>query len=268
MSIDILFKVLATEWLSLVFCESVMADHLLGPQNWQAVLPLSRYLRGFYWLPLQTPSYQCCPMAWLTLVMPSEAGKVSHKVHSIISSAGEFNSACSEVLLIAVCGLMWSWEVFVEAWCYTFQVFVSWRQESFWTYRFCVERKVSFSYLMNRCLHNTAHPTDGGVISSHYGGLQEGRDLCGRTERLTSSPPDRAHGGPLTRVVLPEKPKVGFPFHEVSSWCAGNPETCVKGSGCQGPLSGHSGIWTKSRKVQWLEQKAFVLFRRFLYEEV
>lgn len=82
---------------------------------------------------------------------------------------------------------------------------------------FCVEGKVSFSYLMNRCLHNTAHPTDGGVISSHYGGLQEGRDLCGRTERLTSSPPDRAHGGPLTRVVLPEKPKVGFPFHEVSS---------------------------------------------------
>lgn len=70
---------------------------------------------------------------------------------------------------------------------------------------------------MNRCLHNTAHPTDGSVISSHYGGLQEGRDLCGRTERLTSSPPDRAHGGPLTRVVLPEKPKVGFPFHEVSS---------------------------------------------------
>lgn len=207
-------------------------------------------------------------MAWLTLVMPSEAGKVSHKVHSIISSAGEFNSACSEVLLIAVCGLMWSWEVFVEAWCYTFQVFVSWRQESFWTYRFCVEGKVSFSYLMNRCLHNTAHPTDGGVISSHYGGLQEGRDLCGRTERLTSSPPDRAHGGPLTRVVLPEKPKVGFPFHEVSSWCAGNPETCVKGSGCQGPLSGHSSIRTKSRKVQWFEQKAFVLFRRFLYEVV
>lgn len=33
MGIDILFKVLATEWLSLVFCESVMADHLLGPEN-------------------------------------------------------------------------------------------------------------------------------------------------------------------------------------------------------------------------------------------
>lgn len=33
MDIDILFKVLATEWLSLVLCESVMADHLLGPQN-------------------------------------------------------------------------------------------------------------------------------------------------------------------------------------------------------------------------------------------
>lgn len=33
MSIDILFKVLAREWLSLVVCESVMADHLLGPQN-------------------------------------------------------------------------------------------------------------------------------------------------------------------------------------------------------------------------------------------
>lgn len=82
---------------------------------------------------------------------------------------------------------------------------------------FCADRKVSFSDLMNRCLHNTAHPTDGRVISSHYGGLEEGRDLCGRTERLTSSPPDRAHEGPLTRVVLLEKPKVGFPFHEVSS---------------------------------------------------
>lgn len=52
MSIDILFKVLATEWLSLVFRESVMADHLLGPVNWQAVLPLNRYLRAFYWLHL------------------------------------------------------------------------------------------------------------------------------------------------------------------------------------------------------------------------
>lgn len=31
--IGILFRVLATEWLSLVFCESVMADHLLGLQN-------------------------------------------------------------------------------------------------------------------------------------------------------------------------------------------------------------------------------------------
>lgn len=79
------------------------------------------------------------------------------------------------------------------------------------------ERKVSFSYLMNRCLHNTAHPTDGSIISSHYGGLGEGRDLCGRTERLTSSPPDRAHRGPLTRVVLQKKPKVEFPFYQVSS---------------------------------------------------
>ncbi|KAM3606579.1 uncharacterized protein V6R79_019156 [Siganus canaliculatus] len=69
------------------------------------------------------------------------------------------------------------------------------------------QEKVSFYDLMNRCLHNTAHPTDGSVISSHYGGLQEGRDLCGRTERLTSSPPDRAHRGLLTRVVLPEQPK-------------------------------------------------------------
>ena len=36
----------------------------------------------------------------------SEAGKVSHKVPSIISGAPEFNSACSEVLLIFACGLM------------------------------------------------------------------------------------------------------------------------------------------------------------------
>lgn len=79
------------------------------------------------------------------------------------------------------------------------------------------ETKVSFFSLMNRCLHNTAHPTDGSVISNHYGGLQERRDVCGCTERLTSSPQDRARGGPLTRVVLLEKPKVGFPFHEVSS---------------------------------------------------
>lgn len=87
------------------------------------------------------------------------------------------------------------------------------RQESLWfSVKYAAVRKVNFSYLMNRCLHNTAHPTDGSVISSHYGGLQEGRDLCGRTERLTSSPPDRARGGPLTRVVLLEEPKVGFPF--------------------------------------------------------
>lgn len=70
---------------------------------------------------------------------------------------------------------------------------------------------------MNRCLHNTAHPADGGVISSHYGGLSGRRDPYGRTERVTSSPPDRAHGGLLTRVVLLEEAKVGFPFHEVSS---------------------------------------------------
>lgn len=44
-------------------------------------------------------------MAWLTLVMPSEAAKVSHKVHSIISSADEFCSALSEDLLISVCGV-------------------------------------------------------------------------------------------------------------------------------------------------------------------
>lgn len=103
---------------------------------------------------------------------------------------------------------------------------------------------------MNRCLHNTAHPADGGVISSHYGGLRGRRDPCGRTERITSSPRDRAHGGLLTRVVLLEEPKVGFPFHGVSSWCAGNPETCVKGSECQGPSSGHGTGGTMSRKVQ------------------
>lgn len=103
---------------------------------------------------------------------------------------------------------------------------------------------------MNRCLHNTAHPADGGVISSHYGGLHGRRDPCGRTERVTSSPPDRAHGGLLTRVVLLEEPKVGFPFHEVSSWCAGNPKTCVRGSECQGPSSGHGTGGTMSRKVQ------------------
>lgn len=44
-------------------------------------------------------------MAWLTLVMPSEAAKVSHKVHSIISSADDFSSALSEDLLISVCGV-------------------------------------------------------------------------------------------------------------------------------------------------------------------
>lgn len=44
-------------------------------------------------------------MAWLTLVMPSEAAKVSHKVHSIISSMDEFSSARSEVLLISVRGV-------------------------------------------------------------------------------------------------------------------------------------------------------------------
>ncbi|KAM7385542.1 hypothetical protein PAMP_001623 [Pampus punctatissimus] len=65
------------------------------------------------------------------------------------------------------------------------------------------------------CLHNTAHTTDGSVISSHYGGLQEGLDLCGRTERLTSSPPDRAHGGPLTRVVLLEKPKAAMIYYDL-----------------------------------------------------
>lgn len=139
-------------------------------------------------------------------------------------------------------------------------------------YAICIEcaaeRKVSFFYLMNRCLHNTAHPTDGRIISSHYGGLQVGRDRCGRTERLTSSPPDRAHGVPLTHVVLLEKPKVEFPFHKVSSWCAGNPETCVKGSECQGPLSGHGTIGTLSRKFECLEQKLFVWFGRFLCEEV
>lgn len=70
---------------------------------------------------------------------------------------------------------------------------------------------------MNRCLHNTAYPTDGCIISSHYGGLQESWNLWGHTERLTSSPPDRAHRGPLTRVVLRDKPKLDFSFYEVSS---------------------------------------------------
>lgn len=82
---------------------------------------------------------------------------------------------------------------------------------------------------MNRCLHNTAYPTDGCIISSHYGGLQESWDLCGRTERLTSSPPDRAQGGPRTRVVLQQEPKLDFSFCKVSSQCG------VKGSECQGP---------------------------------
>lgn len=165
-------------------------------------------------------------MAWLTLVMPPKAGKVSHKVHSIISGAEEFNSARSDVSWMPVCGLIWRWELFCRKPGiphFIFQMFCVCIMEAgkLLDEPFCVEhaaeRKVSFSYLMNRCLHNTAHPTDGSVISSHYGGLQEGRDLCGRTERLTSSPPDRARGGQLTRVVLPEKPKVGFPFHEVSS---------------------------------------------------
>lgn len=126
-------------------------------------------------------------------------------------------------------------------------------------YAICIEwaaeRKVSFFYLMNRCLHNTAHPTDGRIISSHYDGLQVGRDLCGRTGRLTSSPPDRAHGVPLTRVVLLEKPKVEFPFHKVSSWCAGNPKTCVKGSECQGPYlwSWHHRNTEQKSRVSWTE---------------
>lgn len=49
-------------------------------------------------------------MAWLTLAIPSEAGKVSHKVQRIISGAEGFNSACSDVLLIFLCRLMWSRE--------------------------------------------------------------------------------------------------------------------------------------------------------------
>lgn len=36
----------------------------------------------------------------------SDAGKVSHKVHSIISNTEEFTSACSQVLLRFVHGLM------------------------------------------------------------------------------------------------------------------------------------------------------------------
>lgn len=48
---------------------------------------------------------------------------------------------------------------------------------------------------MNRCPHNTAHPTDGSIISSHYGGPWEGQDLCGRAELLTSSPPTGPTGG-------------------------------------------------------------------------
>lgn len=40
-SIDILFLVLEKEWVSLVFRESVMADHLLGSRDWQdSGLPL------------------------------------------------------------------------------------------------------------------------------------------------------------------------------------------------------------------------------------
>lgn len=77
-------------------------------------------------------------MAWLTLVMPSEAAKVSHKVHSIISSADEFSSARSEVLLISVCGVNEELGGFLRkpdiihfrlySKCFTF---VSWWQESY-----------------------------------------------------------------------------------------------------------------------------------------
>lgn len=77
-------------------------------------------------------------MAWLTLVMPSEAAKVSHKVHSIISSADEFSSARSDVLLISVCGVNEELGGFLRepdiihfrlySKCFTF---VSWWQESY-----------------------------------------------------------------------------------------------------------------------------------------
>lgn len=166
----------------------------------------------------------------------------------------------SEVLLTFLCGLMRRFSYIKNVLHLYCGQTSHWISYSVWSTLH--REKVSFSYLMNRCLHNTAHPTDGSIISSHYGGLQEARDLCGRTERLTSSPSDRAHRGLLTRVVLHEKPKVEFPFYEVSSWCAGNSETCVKGSECQGPLSGHSTTETISRKVQLFEHRALVLFGR------
>lgn len=101
MRIDILFDALAKEWLSLVFREAIMAYHLLGSQDWQAALPLSRYLRAFYWRPLQKkPLLLMLPDGLVNLGDGSDAGKVSHKVHSIISDTEEFTSACSEVLLI------------------------------------------------------------------------------------------------------------------------------------------------------------------------
>jgi len=116
---------------------------------------------------------------------------------------------------------LWKPEILYDETKSTCPTFERWGSEKPFSLPFCIEhteeRKVSLAYLMNRCLHNTAHPTDGSIISSHYGGLQEGWDLCGRTERLTSSPPDRGHRGPLTRVVLQEKPKVEFPLYKVSS---------------------------------------------------
>lgn len=204
----------------------------------------------------------------------SEAGKLSHKVPSIISGAQEFNSACSEVLLIFACGLMRSFffcgslKFFpIEQIQHVLHLCRGWGKPLSFKIEYTSERKVSFSYLMNRCLHNTAHPTDGSIISSHYGGLREGWDLCGRTERLTSSPPDRAHRGPLTRVVLQAKPKVEFPFYEVSSWCAAKSETCVKGSECQGPLSVTAPYRNNGQKgpVAWMEGifhgKSFIMNR-------
>lgn len=76
------------------------------------MLPLSRYLRAFYWLPLQIKNKK--KQKLVNLGDGSDAGNISHKVHLIISNREQFNSVLLGCLIDV---RMWANEVFEKAGC-------------------------------------------------------------------------------------------------------------------------------------------------------
>lgn len=181
---------LAEEMASFVSYGSVMANHLLGAVNWQTPILVRKHPWGFYWLPLQL-----LHLMWLAQWGPKLVKVLQKK--SITCCPGKFcfrmnrlNEDISQTcfvmfILVAKADVLSGFSIFYSRKIDFYNPFN-------YTIAHDIHRSLLSSFgkkkkekvfpkssvvLMNRCLHNTAHLTDGYIISIHYGSLSKAK-IC------------------------------------------------------------------------------------------